>query len=583
MFREARVQAPSIADGWVAFTVEGRTRQSPSDIYFVKDGVEERRLTGSDLDGGRAVCPQFSPDGSRFAYTEGPSDVVDDTGVAVVITRLDADGRPVGPTVRHPVESWGGVCPTWSPDSRSVAFLAAGPILWTLQVDGTATRIGGWGQAGDVSVIDWSPDGLAVAATERSGTGIWIMPVDGGEAHFVEPSAPGVTFGTGVGDEGARWSPDTTHIAVIEEREAGHSLRIVDVTGAEPPVGLEGGVVFAWSPDGNRIAYVRSVDQPGDDVNELVVATATGVGARVIATDPRGISGLTWAPDGSAILYAADRGESGQLMVVSADGGSDPVALTRHGHLLEYTSSNDLSWQGVAPWHGVAIRRAGSLAVLAFVAACCAGQGSASIVVPSAAPPSSLPRLVEGSVSAGRYVLMPSATGWIECQPGLECPSVPPHVRTMTIEITVPDGWQALNEGTVLAPSTPGSGVAPADAGLVIGWTGPGAGLHSDPCLPVAHKTPDIAVGPTVDDFVGAVLAHPALDVSGLEDTRLGGYGVDVHADDADGDRRLRQLATVGTGDLRAGPGQPLGHLGRRCRRLADDRPRRVLRRHVLG
>jgi hypothetical protein len=94
----------------------------------------------------------------------------------------------------------------------------------------------------------------------------------------------------------------------------------------------------------------------------------------------------------------------------------------------------------------------------------------------------------------------------------------------LQVEITVPDGWQAMFEGTVLAPSPPGSTEAPSGAGLVIGWTSPGAGLHSDPCLPVAHQTPDVPVGPSVDDFVDAVLAHPALHVSGTKDTELGGY-----------------------------------------------------------
>jgi hypothetical protein len=184
-------------------------------------------------------------------------------------------------------------------------------------------------------------------------------------------------------------------------------------------------------------------------------------------------------------------------------------------------------------------RGAGLLVTVALVAACSAGTGeapasagrsAAPTTVASMAPSSSLPELEDGPVAAGRYVIMPAPHGWIDCEGDplqtepRPCAGDGPPGRYMQVEITVPPDWQAMGGGSVLVPSGVGSADGPDGAGFEIGWTDPWAGLHSDPCLPVAHRTPDIAVGPTVDDFVDAVMAHPALDVTEPVEVELGGY-----------------------------------------------------------
>jgi hypothetical protein len=150
----------------------------------------------------------------------------------------------------------------------------------------------------------------------------------------------------------------------------------------------------------------------------------------------------------------------------------------------------------------------------------------ASVAPAVASPSASLPPLVDGPLEAGRYVILPGGTRWggDPCGLGAACPSIPPVANTLAVELTVPVGWQSAFESTILMPVPPGSTEGPAGAGFEIGWTNLSAGLHSDPCLPTAHRTPDIAVGPTVDDFVDAVVAHPALDATQPRDVELGGY-----------------------------------------------------------
>jgi hypothetical protein len=135
-----------------------------------------------------------------------------------------------------------------------------------------------------------------------------------------------------------------------------------------------------------------------------------------------------------------------------------------------------------------------------------------------------LPALTEGPITPGTYVIMPPEDGWVtECLDGVDCAPRPPHARTLQLEITVAAGWESTFENTVIVPAAPGSTEGPDGSGLVIGWDP--SGLHSDPCHPVqGHFPPDIPVGPGVEDFVNAVVAHPTLEVSEPVDAEVGGY-----------------------------------------------------------
>jgi hypothetical protein len=129
-----------------------------------------------------------------------------------------------------------------------------------------------------------------------------------------------------------------------------------------------------------------------------------------------------------------------------------------------------------------------------------------------------LPVLTDGLISPDRYRYVLEG----ECEDPRDCPPEAIH-PPLQIEITVPAGWYAIFGGLVIVPAGLGT-EGPAGAGLALGWTNWWGGLNSDPCLPVAHVPPDIPVGPTVDDFVDAVVAHAGLEVSEPADVELGGY-----------------------------------------------------------
>lgn len=74
----------------------------------------------------------------------------------------------------------------------------------------------------------------------------------------------------------------------------------------------------AWSPDGTRIAFIRSTGDDRAPEADLWVMDADGSGQLQITSTGRAErwSAPSWSPDGRRIAYAAD----GDLHVVGADG-----------------------------------------------------------------------------------------------------------------------------------------------------------------------------------------------------------------------------------------------------------------------
>lgn len=115
----------------------------------------------------------------------------------------------------------------------------------------------------------------------------------------------------------------------------------------------------------------------------------------------------------------------------------------------------------------------------------------------------------------------------------MRCPERGDRPSPLEFALTVPVGWQQLEEfSNVISPdlSTPTEG--PDGAALLLGWTTFQVGLNSDPCLthaevkqyPDGHETPDVRVGPSVDDFVDAVQKVNAFDVTRPVDAEVGGH-----------------------------------------------------------
>jgi hypothetical protein len=122
--------------------------------------------------------------------------------------------------------------------------------------------------------------------------------------------------------------------------------------------------------------------------------------------------------------------------------------------------------------------------------------------------------------SAGTYTVAPfGGVEWAPCGPTEADPCLDSSVDDdLRFTFTVPDGWAAAPFGNdIWLASENNSG--PAGAGFLIGR---GGWVYSDPCDP--PQDPDVPVGPTVDDFVGALTSHAAIEITDPVDATIGGY-----------------------------------------------------------
>lgn len=148
------------------------------------------------------------------------------------------------------------------------------------------------------------------------------------------------------------------------------------------------------------------------------------------------------------------------------------------------------------------------------------GNNVGSDPSPSPTPVASPMTLGFGPLAAGTYVATPFAHPGSQNDALCKVPPQPGCSETTADDaigftFTVPDGWAGA-EGVGLVNSND----APPGGAAMLFFRG--AWLFSDPCADAIN--PDIPVGPTVDDFVGALVDHPLLDVTAPVDVTLAGY-----------------------------------------------------------
>ncbi len=156
-------------------------------------------------------------------------------------------------------------------------------------------------------------------------------------------------------------APDGSTIAfvrvTVNEKENRYetSLFTVATTGAEAPRRITSNVrdtTPRWSPDGRRIAFVRSVEKDGKpQPGQVYVLDMTGGEAQPLTTDTKGVSSIAWSPDGKTIAFTAPTGGNepdaektkSDVQVITravyrSNGNPTYVDAARHTHIFTITA-----------------------------------------------------------------------------------------------------------------------------------------------------------------------------------------------------------------------------------------------------
>jgi dipeptidyl aminopeptidase/acylaminoacyl peptidase len=333
--RDVRDPQRSPDGTWVAYTVTRAikaTDKNDTDIWMVRwDGRENIQLTSTPDSESR---PRWSPDGKSLAFTSSRQGTTQGNSGAQVWMLNRAGGEAVKLT-----DVKGGVSDyAWSPDSRRLALIVSDPDPKDPPED-EKPKDGSPPKTPKPIVVDryyFKSDSGGYLRGER--THLYLFDVAAKKAEILTPGA--------FDETSPAWSPDANRIAFIRrhrdsdpevDKLPNPDLFVVEARiGATPKrlttTAIEESGPVSWSPDGQSIAY-----RLGDELkysayeqSRLAVIPADGGSPRTLTDGlDRPVNNVVWSSDSRTIAFTVVDDRAQYLARVPAAGGA--IERLTHG------------------------------------------------------------------------------------------------------------------------------------------------------------------------------------------------------------------------------------------------------------
>ena len=275
----------------------------------------------------RVTSVAMSPAGDRIAYLKSvPRELyVDANGPAYVeLHVVDFEGNST-PYITGDIaiSAYG-----WAPDGQSIYFVARrdadaefNSLYRIALAGGEAEPI--FTHVSDIGSIYPSPDGGSIAFTATDAppakqtelaekgfmavvheesvpeTHVWLLGLESMEA--VRHDLPGSAYAVDWSSDGKRYAVGLAPSPLVDDSYTSQDIHIVDAASGEveSKIGAVGKLGhFEFSPDGERIAYVGSVDEHDPASGRLYLASAAGGERRDLVPNYMGhVASLNWIDD----------------------------------------------------------------------------------------------------------------------------------------------------------------------------------------------------------------------------------------------------------------------------------------------
>ncbi|HYL77923.1 MAG TPA: DPP IV N-terminal domain-containing protein [Bryobacteraceae bacterium] len=301
-------------NAWPMWMPDGRQ------LYFMSDRGGAQNLWTLPLGGkarqvtkfatGRVLWPSISYDGKAIVFEHDFKIWQLDTKTSEAFeVPIKLVGSAAGPVTTHTTLSQFTDL-ALSPDAKKIAVIGHGEVFAASAKDGgDAFRV--TNTPGPEAQVAWSPDSTRIAYVGERDAVNHLFLYDFAhrtETQLTHDATP---------DQAPRFSPDGKSIAFIRDRR---ELRVIDTDSKQERLVASGslgggfgpGSGAAWSPDGKWIAYASAADRALRNI--YVVPTAGGAPRQISFLANTSASGLQWSPNGKYLLYnTGQRTETPQI------------------------------------------------------------------------------------------------------------------------------------------------------------------------------------------------------------------------------------------------------------------------------